>query len=182
MSESDATEIANVNARMRQLVMQYEETQEQVADLAERVEELEETLDALAGVGEGQSSTPEKRALDLRQLLLNSAQAKQKNSSDNPGMVQWDWKTVQTQLESNGHGTIHAPQAYRAMEEAATGTNSEDGGPEGYAVVENNDGNRVVRCSLPALTTEAVNEINNAGAGGPTQQTHESEVNTSDRR
>lgn len=182
MSESESAEIANVNTRLRQLVMQYEDTQEKVAELTERVEELEETLDALAGVGEGEQSTPAKRALDLRQLLLNAAKAKRENSTDNPGMVQWEYSQVTDQLEANGHGTVHPPQAVRAMKEAANGTKEEDEAPDGYAIAENDDGNRVVRCSLPALTEETVNEINNAGADGHPSHTHESEVKASDLR
>jgi len=177
MSESDA-EIANVSARLRQLVMQYEETQEQLALVEGRVEELEETLDSLTGVGEGQQSTPQKRALDLRQKLVAAAKARSGREQ-----IQWEWTDVRDQLEGDGHGTIHAPQAYRAMDEAANGIDGiEDAAPDGFAVTENSDGNRVVRCSLPALSSEAVNEINNAVADGHRRETAESEVNTPDPR
>lgn len=178
MSESDAAEIANVSARLRQLVMQYEDTQETISELTDRVDELETELDSLTGVGEGEQSTPAKRALDLRQKLFNAAKARSGRDQ-----IQWEWTEVRDQLEGDGHGTVHAPQAYRAMKEAAQGIEKiEDGAPDGFAVSENNDGNQVIRCSLPALSPESVNGINNAEADGHPRQTDQMEVNGSDPR
>jgi hypothetical protein len=180
MSDSEAGEMANVSARLRQLVIQYEETQDRLDHVVNRVDEIEATLESLAGAGEGSHSTHVNRALALRKLLLTAAQA-QKGRSDNAGMVQWTYRQVRDQLESNGHGTVHAPQAYRAMEEAADGIDEiEDDAPAGYAMTEDADGNRVIRCSLPALTETAVNEINNAGADGHPRQPTNTEVTDTD--
>lgn len=137
---------------------------ETISELEQRVAELEAEnksmraeLDSLGELGADKDSTPKKRVLDLRQLLMNKAKADYESGGD--GLVSWKYNQVIDALESNGHGKVYAAQAYDAMEEA--------GEAEGFGFGKNDSDEKVVRVNwtaLPAYTS--VNEINN-GKGVP---------------
>jgi exonuclease VII large subunit len=122
---------------------------EQVQELHARLDEFEERFNSIVSPADGQPSTHEERVIAIREMLRNKAEAREH------GTVGWKYRQIQDQLESNGHGKVHAPQAYRIMEDAAEA--------EGYAHVKDDGGEQVLRCSLSALADEeAVNIVNNA--------------------
>lgn len=141
---------------------------EAIATLEERVDELEAEnksmraeLDSLGELGADKNSTPKKRVLDLRQLLMNKAKADHESGGD--GMVSWTYDKVIDGLESNGHGKVYAAQAYDAMEEA--------GEAEGFGFGKNDSDDKVVRVSWTALPAySAVNGINNGEGESGTDQ------------
>lgn len=132
---------------------------ETIADLEQRVERLEgekkqlrAQLDSLGELGADKQSTPKKRMLDLRQMLMNKAKADYETGGD--GMVAWTYSQVVDALESNGHGKVYAAQAYDAMEDAADA--------DGFGHGKDEGDNKVVRVNWTALPAHgAVNEINN---------------------
>lgn len=145
--------------------------QDRVADIEATVAELEQTVDSLSGLAEGQQSTPEKRATDACLGLINQAEA------DDPdaGQVSWTYREVQSFLEANGHGTVHPPQAYDVIEALDD--------VDGFVGTTNRDGQRVIRCNLRRVNADAaVNEINNGTPAEGTTDTPETEVNTSEPR
>lgn len=138
---------------------EIEEIKQTLAQLSAEVENIHSLDDAAA-------STPEKRAAALRQAMLNTYQARN-------GPVAWDYNDVKDALESRGHGTIHDPQAYDAMEDAA----NKPGFEEGEIVKEGDSvrGIKLVPDRLPdeLAGSEASNEINresdsHAGQSGGT--------------
>lgn len=128
---------------------------EDVSALHARLDEFEERFNSIVSPADGKPSTHEERVFAIREMLRNKAEAREH------GTVGWKYAQIQDQLESNGHGKVHAQQAYRIMEDAAEA--------DGYAHVENDAGEQVLRCSLAALASEeAVNVVNNGTAEAAT--------------
>lgn len=133
---------------------------EQIADLETRVDQLESEntelraeLDSLGELGADKQSTPKKRVLDLRKLLLNKAKVDYESGGD--GMIAWKYSQVIDALESNGHGKVWAAQAHDAMEEA--------GKADGFGHGLDEDDEKVVRVNWQAVPAHGtVNGINNA--------------------
>lgn len=141
---------------------------ETIAALEGRVDELEAEnksmraeLDSLGELGADKDSTPKKRVLDLRQLLINKAKADYESGGD--GMVAWTYDQVTDALESNGHGKVYPAQAYDSMETA--------GDAEGFGFGKNDSDEKVVRVSWTALPAySSVNDINNVEGESGTDQ------------
>ena len=175
--ECDETTIRlnDLEAKVDQVVMnRLTQTEERIDELEATVDELvaenqqlQGELESLTGLADDQASTPEKRAADLRQKLINVAKAR-----DN-GFVSWSYSDVKDQLESDGHGTVYPAQAYQAMKDAAD--SDEDANTShaaGFGYVKNNDDDWTIRVSLDALPAYVgVNEINNAEGESPGAQT-----------
>lgn len=89
-----------------------ESTLDIVESLHSEIKAMRNELDHIHEVDETAASTPEKRAAALRKAMVNEFEGTQEP-------VSWDYGEVKTQLARDGHGTIHDPQAYRAMEDAA---------------------------------------------------------------
>ena len=159
--------VNDLEAKREQVFEPKLDGQSETVDLLEaRVEQLEAEnkqlradLDSLGELGADKQSTPKKRMLDLRKLLLNKAKVDYESGGD--GLVGWTYSQVIDHLESNGHGTVYPAQAYDAMEDAAEA--------DGFGHGKNANGEAVVRVNwteLPAY--DAVNDINNAeGVTGP---------------
>lgn len=136
-----------------------EQQSETIDELETRVDELEAEnkslradVDSLGELGADKDSTPKKRVLDLRQLLMNKA--KVDYESDGDGLIAWTYDQVVDQLESHGHGKVYPAQAYNAMESAAAA--------DGFGHGTNQDDEKVVRVNWTALPAHtAVNGINN---------------------
>ena len=172
--KGNATDGQSIEARLEELTYRVQDLEakreqvfepklerqaETIATLETRVDELEAEnkqlraeLDSLGELGADKQSTPKKRMLDLRKMLMNKAKVDHESGGD--GMVAWTYSQVVDQLESHGHGKVYAPQAYDAMEDAAEA--------EGFGHGKNQDGDKVVRVNWTALPAHAtVNEINN---------------------
>lgn len=179
---SDESNEDSIEARVEKLVYRVQDLEakreqvfepklerqsETIGTLEDRVDELEAEnkqlraeLDSLGELGADKDSTPKKRVLDLRQLLINKAKADHESGGD--GLVAWRYNQVIDALESNGHGKIYAAQAYDAMEDA--------GEAEGFGFGKD-DGEKVIRVSWTALPAySGVNDINNAEGDSPTDQ------------
>lgn len=138
---------------------------QEVHALQDRVEELEARVAQLVGLAEGEQSTPEKRAVDVCLGLQNIAEQR-------GGRAQWAYRDIQDHLESIGHEKVHAPQAYRVMDDLDD--------LDGFAQTENSAGDSVLRCKSAAVNAEAaVNEINNASGESPAPEHDSVGVNAS---
>lgn len=143
-----------VQAMREHLRDRIDELQGRIDELEARCQRHQETLDDLVGLAEGQQSTPEKRLMDVRQLMINQARARDDDPGSPAGTVAWTYSDVIDHLESNGHGQIDPKQAYRLMEKLAE--------TDGFAEAENQAGQRTVRTSLSALTANGVvDNVNN---------------------
>lgn len=80
----------------------------------ERVRELEAELASLTGLADDETSTPKKRALDLRQGLIQEARA-----TADATVAAMHWEDVKRFFARNGHGDISKPDCYKAMRWAA---------------------------------------------------------------
>lgn len=96
---------------------QIADLEETVADQQRRLAALETELEAILGVEEGEDSTPEDRAQDLRGAMIRSLQ----NSGSDRGGITWWWKEVRDHLSTLGHDGFSKPTYYAAMEDAAAG-------------------------------------------------------------
>lgn len=143
-----------VQAMRENLREQISELTATVEALEARCDRLESDVESLTGLTEDQDSTPERRARDVRQMMANQCEAKA-DRDGRSGTVAWTYQDILKALESNGHGSLHPPQAYAVMEQLDQ--------LDAFAEVKNAEGDRVIRTSLDALTADGgVNEINNA--------------------
>jgi len=143
--------------RIAELENKVDELTELVHQRDQEVAELHGKLESIAGLSDDEQSTPEKRATDLRTALIR--QAKSDGDAVREGTASKTWRGVTTTLEDFGHGTIHPPQAYSAMEDAAD--------VPGFSHTTNDGGDQIIKVNLaktPAST--AVNRINNENSAG----------------
>ncbi len=105
----EALEAARDDARQTRV-----ELQAAVETLQARVADLERDLEALGGVTDASESTPTKRAVDLRQGLIQEAR-----SREDATVVTMHYRDVQSHLARIGHGEVSKPDCYKAMHWAA---------------------------------------------------------------
>jgi len=149
-------EIASVRALVEQALQARLDSQEEtmqsvdarVDELETRLSQLEQQFESIVGPGDGETTPHQKRVRAVRQMMANQARARD-------GRVQWDYNAVTDNLEANGHGRVHPPQAYRIIDAV--------GEHEAFGTGENADGNAVVRCNASLLPREQqFNNVNNA--------------------
>lgn len=144
---------------------ELEELRDEQERYDQRLSALEEKFDTLAGLGEGDKSTPQKRALDLRQVMIRRAEGRA------DGRVALYYQEVLDALRDVGHESLHKPQAYTAMEDAADAT--------GFKEVKiTRNGKRVdgVALNLDALPAHArSNEINTTKDSGAVPESADSD-------
>lgn len=142
---------------------------EQQSAYEQRLDALEEKFELISGVDEDTQSTPQKRAMDLRQIMVRRAEGR------NDGRVALYYQEVLDALRDVGHEGLHKPQAYTAIEDAAAA--------EGFKEVKvqrtiNNQRRSVdaIALNLDALPTHsASNEINTGEGYGPTSEPADSD-------
>lgn len=144
---------------------ELEELRERQDEYDQRLTAMENTLETLAGIGESQESTPQKRAMDLRQLMIRRAEGRP------DGRVALYYREVMDALRDVGHEGLHKPQAYTAMEDAVDAP--------GFKNVEiTRNGSRVdgIAVNLDALPAHArSNEINTSTSSGTGPESAESD-------
>jgi len=120
-------------------------------DLAEQVSELASDVSSMKAT-QGDLSPSEQRVVDLRNALRSRAKG---GSRRTEGRASMSYSDVQDALADLGHGTVHAPQAYRAMETVGHG--------DGFEDTTDEMGERVIRVDLSELPFDrAVNDVSNA--------------------
>lgn len=157
-------------------------------DLAQRVDELESEVESLrawrenvTGVADDQESTPEKRALDLREAMIRQAR---QTSADG---VTWWWQQVEENLISLGHGGFKKPTYYAAMEDAAEA----DGFDITTKTVSIQQGERTITKEVKAVRVKLENlpandaqsgrkQVTTRGAGGDASESAERGTNMTD--
>lgn len=122
------------------------ELQAAVETLQSRVAELERDLEALGGVADSSESTPTKRAVDLRQGLIQEAR-----SRADATVVTMHYKDVQRYLARIGHGEVSKPDCYKAMHWAAGDAGSLEDSP---AFVIESDGATLNGRSVKAILVD----------------------------
>lgn len=132
-----------------------------IQDLQDQVANLQYELEALKGLGETESSTPESRVRDLRSTMIERAQ-----TLDRGDGVQLWWAEVQEVLADLGHGRICKPDCYKAMDEAVEA----DGFDKTTKV--NSNGNEVTAirlktAELPAVEVSSNPTTSQGVIGGP---------------
>ncbi|MWG34842.1 hypothetical protein [Halomarina oriensis] len=80
---------------------------------------LEQKFESIAGLAEDEQSSPAKRAADVRQAMIRRAEAKEDDPDDPSAEVALYYKEVEELLADYGHGSVHRPQAFDAMRDAA---------------------------------------------------------------
>jgi len=155
-----------VNSRIDQTVMprldalesQSDDARDERAELFQLVESLQETvaeldqrLQDMAGLAEGQASNPDKRLSDLRQAMVRRAKARDDNDADEYAKVALWWKEVQNLFADLGHGEISKPDCYKAISDL------EDYPGFSTGKKTNDNGNRVkaIRLDLAELRAHA---------------------------
>lgn len=112
-----------IKPRIEDLQDEVEEARQDRQAMRERLDEATETiaslraeLEAIAGLADDQSSNPEKRASDLRHILIRRAKA-----SDS-GVQRMYWEEIQTAFADLGHGEVSRPLCYDAIKDLAEQT------------------------------------------------------------
>jgi len=143
-----------VKPRLDGLEDTRDDAREERAELKETVQTLEQEvaglraeLRSIAGVGESEDTSPDKRVADLRQAMIRRAKAR---TDGGQGYTSLWWQEVQNLFADLGHGEICKPDCYKAMREGAKGTGFEMGS------THNSDGREVKAIclnvdELPAL-------------------------------
>jgi hypothetical protein len=90
-----------------------EDLQDRVADVETDLAEAQQRLDALGGLAKHERSTPDKRALDLKDAMIKAAQ-----EADADGVTWWK-DDVRDSLAGRGHSGLHKPDLYDAMDSVA---------------------------------------------------------------
>lgn len=127
---------------------QIDDVDDRVGELETRLGQLEAQFEAIVGPGDGETTPHQKRKRAVRQMMANQARARD-------GRVQWDYNDITDNLEMNGHGTVHPPQAYRLIDDVAE--------HDAFGSGESAEGAKVVRCNADLLPGESgVNNVNNA--------------------
>ena len=93
-----------------------DDARQERVELREHVAALQQQVDAVYGLAEGERSTPAKRAADLRMALIRRAQ---NSTGPNAGRASMYYKEVQECFADLGHDTVHRPECMRAIEDAA---------------------------------------------------------------
>jgi len=137
---------------LEQAVARIDELEQENQQLRAMVQDLKGQLETVSDLAEDQQTTPEKRAADVRSALIRRAKAR----ADGENRAAMHYQDVMDALADLGHGSLHKPQAFDAMEDAAEG--------EGFSMgTKAKNGNQVkaVRVDLDALPAHvASNEIN----------------------
>jgi len=142
-----------------------DELAETVEQQADRIEELEDTMNCVVSPDDEQASDHETRVKAIREMLRRRAQTRQH------GTVVMKYDDVQDRLAENGHGDVYPTQAYRIMDEA--------GEQDGYAYTEDSSGQKVLRFSRDAVNgSAAVNNVNNVTGGAATDGGHDLDQTT----
>lgn len=128
---------------------QISELEETVEAQAERIAELEDSLNCVVAPEDVEETEHETRVTAVREMLRRRSVAREH------GTVSMHYDDVQDRLAENGHGEVYAQQAYRIMDKA--------GQKDGYAYTKDSSGQRVLRFSRDAVNgPPAVNDVNNA--------------------
>lgn len=190
----EADEVTRLRRRVNRLEDQIEHVYEPkldeqrslIAGLSTQVDDLEETVELLAervdGIvdadGRGDSS-PEARAVALREAMIRAAG----DTTSLSGGVTWWWKEVRDQLASHGHGDFSKPVYHTAIEDAA----EKDGFAETTKEVISGNQRREVKAiqldpeavTSPRLRNQLTTRESGAGVADPTSTSGEA-ANTSD--
>ncbi len=159
LEESREEDLLRVRNSVQSDMEQYRENviKPRLAELEAEVEQLREELDEqreelanITGPADGTATKPEQRTRAVRRMMINQAEMREH------GTLAWKYDDVIDHLETNGHGKVHAAQAYRIMERAAEA--------DGFGHTKNDDGEKTLRVSIDALPANGgVNSVNNAG-------------------
>jgi TolA-binding protein len=154
--------------RVEELEDELADRESRIDELEARVDDLETQLEMLDGLADDQSSTPQKRAVDLARAMIRQA----KTRAD--GRITKYYKEVKEDLATLGHEDLHDPQAFTAMEDVAEAT--------GFGMTQvNRDGKQVkaVGLNLDELEGDAfVNEIKNGKGADTASETAETTTTT----
>ncbi|MDZ7701840.1 MAG: hypothetical protein U5J98_07075 [Halobacteriales archaeon] len=147
--------VDDLEALFKQYVRGYleDEVADRLADHEERIAELEQQLESVVGLADGEQSSPDKRATDLAMALIRRA----KNRTDEDRYAMW-WQDVRDSLADLGHGPpVHKQWCFDAMEDVARA----DG--FGEVKIKNPDGRQVkaVRVRLAELPSESRSTVSN---------------------
>lgn len=134
------------------------------AELLDRIDALEDqlatvksVLNTAVGVEDPNSSTPEKRAIDLRLALCR--QARDRTDATGGRAHAMDYRDVQAFFARNGHGQVSKPDCYKAMRWAvgeADEVPMDDHPAFSWSTKTSDEGNDVkaIRVDLDALPVE----------------------------
>ena len=130
-----------------------DDARQQRVELRERLDALQQQIDAVYGLADDERSTPAKRAADLRLALIRRAR---NSTGPSAGRASMYYREVQECFADLGHETVHRPECMRAMEDAAhadgfsIGTKTSDHGNEVKAIRVDTDAlPRGIACSDP---------------------------------
>lgn len=121
-----------------------DDARQQRVELREHVAMLQQQIDAVYGLAEGERSTPAKRAADLRMALIRRAQ---NSTGPNAGRASMYYKEVQECFADLGHDTVHRPECMRAITEAAEA----DGFSIGTKTSQHGNQVKAIRVDIEAL-------------------------------
>lgn len=153
--ESLVARMDDIEALFQQYIRDYleEQVSSRLAEHEDRIAELERQLESVAGLSDGEQSSPEKRAVDLAMALIRRAQSR----ADSDRHAMW-WREVQDALADLGHGPpVHKPWCFDAMEDVARAEGF------GEVTITNPDGRevRAVRVRLSELPSESRSTVSN---------------------
>lgn len=170
-----------LRSRLEALREDHDELEARVDDLEDEVERLRAWRENVTGVADDQESTPDKRALDLREAMIRQAR---QTSADG---ATWWWQQVQENLISLGHGGFKKPTYYAAMEDAAEAdgfdiTTKTVTIPQGDRTVTKDV--KAVRVKLEKLPANGAQsgrkQVTTRGAGGDGSESAERGANMTD--
>jgi DNA repair exonuclease SbcCD ATPase subunit len=137
--------IENLRERAEAAEAERDELQAAVDAMKETISELRSELESIAGLADDQESNPDKRASDIRHVLIRRAKA------TDEGVARMYWKEIQDSLADLGHGDVARPQCYDVIDALKD--------QPGFSETKKNShsGNRVkaIRLDLDALHADA---------------------------
>jgi hypothetical protein len=150
-----------------------DDARQERVELREQVRSLQQQVNAVYGLADDERSTPAKRAADLRMALIRRANSQ---TGPNGGRSSMHYKEVQDCFADIGHETVHAPECYDAMDEAALA--------DGFSLgtkAKNGEQIKAIRVDTEALPAGvAISDPTNGTGGGSRQDGLISDHNTSE--
>lgn len=102
--------------KLEEQAAEIEAKDARIAELEATVEGVESRLESIIDVDDKSQSTPDNRAVALREAMVRAARDR---ADTDTGGVTWWWQEVRDQLAAHGHGGFTKPTYHNTMKDAA---------------------------------------------------------------